>query len=186
MDSRRLTLFPKTDTITSSESAPPAAGPRAAGFPPSGSTAKRKFQGTDSPIDLKLPKLARSTGNKVYTPIEEDIERFYKAIYIVDPDGPKPYCLVHVNTRHESENAHRVVMIRRYSDRAVVGTSRPNLNLINILEAFRTDGSIFVVFDRPGVPLSDIAISHSLPLEVRELRTISREVAPCSGMRIHS
>jgi hypothetical protein len=44
------------------------------------------------------------------------------------------------------------------------------------LSVFRFQGSLFTVFDRPGFPLSEIAVSHSPQLGLAEVRTISTEV----------
>jgi hypothetical protein len=44
------------------------------------------------------------------------------------------------------------------------------------MSVLRFEGSLFTVFDRPGLPLSEIAVSHSPQLGLAELRTISTEV----------
>ena len=58
----------------------------------------------------------------------------------------------------------------------VVGLDRPNPNLLNIVSVFRFRDSLFTVFDRPGLPLSEIAVSHSPQLGLAEVKTISTEV----------
>lgn len=186
MESRRLTLFPKTgipldranvdhgiDSVTQSK-AP-----------------KRKFHGTDGPVDLELPRVVeprktRNTRepvgedfsannmNRVFTPIPQDPDQIFQCIYLVDPEGIRPYCVV--QELRPDEHPHRTVMIRRSADRTVVGLSKPAPNLLNIHGVFRFNGSLFTAFDRPGFPLSEIAVCQSPQLGVAQIKTISKEV----------
>ncbi|KAF5844329.1 hypothetical protein GGP41_004539 [Bipolaris sorokiniana] len=55
-------------------------------------------------------------------------------------------------------------MIRRSPDKSVYGLEDPNPNLLNVVSVFSFQGSLFTVFDRPGLALSEIAVSHSPPL----------------------
>jgi hypothetical protein len=109
-------------------------------------------------------------------PINGDPEQHYRCIHSVDPEGDRPYCLAQEIASDATEHAYRVVMIRRSPDRPVVGLDKPNPNLLNIVSVFRFQGSLFTVFDRPGLPLSEIAVSHSPQLGLAEVRTISTEV----------
>jgi hypothetical protein len=44
------------------------------------------------------------------------------------------------------------------------------------VSVLRFQDSLFTVFDRPGLPLSEIAVSHSPQLGLAEVKTISTEV----------
>lgn len=68
------------------------------------------------------------------------------------------------------------MMIRRSPDKSVYGLEDPNPNLLNVVSVFSFQGSLFTVFDRPGLALSEIAVSHSPPLGLAQVRTISVEV----------
>lgn len=170
MGSRRLTIFPNKghhlDAHAPHDSAPPIRA------------TKRRFHSGDRPVDLELIKGSASvkTMHKVFTPIDEDPGHLYKCISIVDPDGGRPYCLAQERDLQSNECPYRIVMVRRSTDRAVFGTTKPHSNLLNIIRVFRFDNSIFTVFDRPGLALSEIAVSHSREMGLTELKTISREV----------
>jgi hypothetical protein len=68
------------------------------------------------------------------------------------------------------------VMIRRSADRTVVGLSKPVPNLLNVQSVFRFESSLFTALDRPGLPLSEIALSQSPQFGVAQIKTISKEV----------
>lgn len=173
MDSRRLTVFPRTGNGVDNHSSINGKGSSTAPSAP-----KRKFRSENVPVDPKLPKLAPTlrVKRKIFTPLDEDPGRHYRCIHTVDPEGERPYCLAQEIASDAPEHAYRVVMIRRSSDKPVVGLDKPNQNLLNILSVFRFQGSLFTVFDRPGLPLSEIAVSHSPQLGLAEVRTISTEV----------
>jgi len=185
MDSRRLTVFPRTGTdwdntsfIRRKDGAPPHRAPKA------------KTHSDQGPADPKLPKVSKiklpaRVKHKIFTPIDGDPGQYYRCIHIVDPEGERPYCLAQDTTSDATEHAYRVVMIRRGPDRSVVGLDKPNPNLLNIVSVFRFEGSLFTVFDRPGLALSEIAVSHSPQLGLAEVKTISAEVGP-SRMRLFS
>lgn len=187
MESRRRTVFPRTgdalhqvtNTIRNEDS-----------FGQIRNT-KRKFNG-DGIVDLELTRGLVPAGNrqlprasapasnprKVFTPVDDDPERFYQCMYLVDPEGKRPYCLAQEKTLTTKECHYRIVMIRRSAARDVVGTSRPHPNLLNILSVFRFNNSFFTVLDRPGFPLSEIAVCHSPQLGLAQIQTISKEVRP--------
>jgi hypothetical protein len=174
MDSRRHTIFPRRDdalgeianTIYSAKSVAPTRA------------AKRKFNSGDGIVDLELPRALApaSSMHRVFVPIDEDPERFYQCIYLVDPEGIRPYCLAQEKTLTTNEHPYRIVMIRRSTIREVVGIHKLNLNLLNIISVFRFNESLFTVFDRPGLPLSEIAVCHSPQLGLAQIQTISKEV----------
>jgi hypothetical protein len=102
----------------------------------------------------------------------------------VDPEGERPYCLAQELASSATAHAYQIVMIRRSPEKPVVGLDNPNPNLLNILSVFRFQGSIFAVFDRPGLLLSEVAVSNSPQLGLAEVRTISTQVGLC--MYTHS
>jgi hypothetical protein len=174
MGSRRLTIFPKTgsppDEVTNTT--------RGEGsiIPKRGS--KRKFNSRDGIVDLELPRALAPTANmhKVFAAIQEDPEIFYQCIYIVDPEGRRPYCLAQEKTLTANECPYRIVMIQRSAAKAVVGTNKPHPTLLNIISLFQFNDSLFTVCDQPGLPLSEIAICHSPQLGLAQIQTISKEV----------
>ena len=173
MDSRRLTVFPRTGNgLDNASSISRKDDVRSSQAP------KRKIHSGNGPTDPKLPKLTPPlrVKRKTFMPINGDPEQHYRCIHSVDPEGDRPYCLAQEIASNATEHAYRVVMIRRSPDRPVVGLDKPNPNLLNILSVFRFQGSLFTVFDRPGLPLSEIAVSHSPQLGLAEVRTISTEV----------
>lgn len=183
MDPRRLTIFPRTGHASGNirpfreESSTPAI-----------EAPKTKFYRGNGPLDvspLRLPTTNR-TVYKTFTPIDGDPGRHYRCIHIVDPDGKRPYCLAQESASDATEHDYRVVMIRRSSDKPIVGLDKPNPNLLNIVSVFQLQGSIFTVLDRPGLPLSEVAVSHSPQLGVSEVRTISTQVGllTCTRPRI--
>lgn len=166
MEQRRLTIFPRAADL---QELTPFAD-EADRTSTSGS--KRTFSGHEGPIHLRLPKAVQ----KVFKPSDQDPQEFYECIYIVDPEGENPYALAQEVLSPRNESALRVVMIRRSTIRAIVGTSKPNANLLNIVRAFHYNGSIFTVLDRPGLPLSALLVPKHPCFGVEELRTVSREV----------
>jgi hypothetical protein len=134
----------------------------------------RKFSG-DAIVDLELPR-ALSLASKVFLPVDEDPERFYQCIYAVDPHGARPYCLAQEKTLTANVCPYRIVMIRRSTARDVVGTNKPNPHLLNIIGVYRFNGSLFTIFDRPGFPLSEVALCHSPQLGLAQIQTICKEV----------
>jgi hypothetical protein len=173
MDSRRLTIFPSTGHASGN-----IRQFREEGSTPAIEAPRPKFYRGNGPLDinpLRLPA-ANRTVYKTFTPIDGDPGRHYRCIHIVDPDGERPYCLAQEIASDATEHAYRVVMIRRSSDKSIVGLDRPNPNLLNIVSVFQLQGSIFAVLDRPGLPLSEVAVSHSPQLGVSEVRTISAQV----------
>ncbi|CAN9279157.1 unnamed protein product [Alternaria alternata] len=172
MDSRRLTVFPRTGNgLDNARSIGRNGDARLPQAP------KRKIQSGNEPADPKLPKLAPTlrVKRKTFTPIDRDPEQHYRCIHSVDPEGERPYCLAQEIASDAAEHAYRVVMIRRSPDKPVVGLEKPNPNLLNIVSVFRFRDSLFTVFDRPGLPLSEIAVSHSPQLGLAEVKTISTE-----------
>jgi hypothetical protein len=173
MNPRRLTIFPRTgqalgniSTIREEASTPAIEAP------------KPKFYSGNRRLDvesLRLPATSRAM-HKTFTPIDRDPGRHYRCIHIVDPEGERPYCLAQEIAADATGHAYRVVMIRRSLDKSVVGPEKPNPNLLNIVSVFRFQASIFIVFDRPGLPLSEVAVSHSPQLGLAEVRTISTQV----------
>ncbi|KAF5852408.1 hypothetical protein GGP41_007860 [Bipolaris sorokiniana] len=161
MDSRRLTIFPRAtngaENANSINRKGGSAEPRAP---------KRRLHSEDGLIERKLPKptLTLRAKRKIFTPLHEDPGRQYQCIHIVDPEGERPYCLAQEIASDATENGYRVVMIRRSPDKSVYGLEDPNPNLLNIVSVFSFQGSLFTVFDRPGLALSEIAVSHSPPL----------------------
>lgn len=173
MDNRRLTIFPRTgqdlgstrpirnETSTSAIEA-----------------LKPEVYGGNRPLDVepsRFPVASRAV-HKTFTPTNEDPRRHYRCIHIVDPEGENPYCLAQEITSDATNHAYRVAMIRRSPDKPVVGPARPHPNLLNIVSVFRFQTSIFTVFDRPGLPLSEVAVSHSPQLGLAEVKTISTQV----------
>jgi hypothetical protein len=157
MDSRRLTVFPRTGNGLDNAR---SAGRNGDARPP------------------QAPKLAPTlrVKRKTFTPIDRDPEQHYRCIHSVDPEGERPYCLAQEVASDAAEHAYQVVIIRRSPDKPVVGLEKPNPNLLNIVSVFRFRDSLFTVFDRPGLPLSEIAVSHSPQLGLAEVKTISTEV----------
>ena len=173
MDSRRLTVFPRTGNgLDNARFAGRNGDARLPQAP------KRKVQSSNESADPKLPKLAPTlqVKRKTFTPIDRDPEQHYRCIHNVDPEGERPYCLAQEIASDAAEHAYQVVMIRRSSDKPVVGLDKPDPNLLNIVSVFRFRDSLFTVFDRPGLPLSEIAVSHSPQLGLAEVKTISTEV----------
>jgi hypothetical protein len=197
MDSRRLTIFPRAGNGVENASSVNASSVNASSVNSSSingkvdsaapSTTKRKFQSENGPVDLTLPKLTPTlrVKRKIFTPLDEDPERHYRCIHSVDPEGERPYCLAQEIASDVSKHAYRVVMIRRSPEKSVVGLNNPDPNLLNIVSVFRFQGSLFTAFDRPGLSLSEIAVSHSPQLGLAELRTISIEVG-LSNVRLCS
>jgi len=173
MASRRLTIFPRTGNDVENASSINGKGDSAALSAP-----ERNFRSENGPVDLKLLKLTPTlrVKRKIFTPLDEDPGKHYRCIHSVDPEGERPYCLAQEIASDTTEHAYRVVMIRRSPDKSVVGLDKPKPNLLNIVSVFRFQGSLFTVFDRPGLPLSEIAVSHSPRLGLAEVRTISTEV----------
>jgi hypothetical protein len=136
---------------------------------------KRKFNSGSGLIQLNLPRVLEDT-HKFFTPIEEDPERFYQCICLVEPDGDRPYCLAQEKTLTTNEWPYRIVMIRRSATRVVVGTSKPDPNLLNIIGIFHFDNSAFTVLERPGLSLPEVAVCHSPELGLAQIQTISKEV----------
>jgi hypothetical protein len=176
MDPRRLTIFPRTGqvsgnirTIREEASTPAIEAP------------KPKFYSGNGPLDVEpLRLLATSRAmHKTFRPTDGD-PGHYRCIHIVDPEGERPYCLAQEIAADATGHAYRVVMIRRSPDKSVVGPDKPNPNLLNILSVFRFQASTFIVFDRPGLPLSEVAVSHSPQLGLAEVRTISTQVGLCT------
>lgn len=183
MDSRRLTIFPRAGNGVENASSVNVSSVNSSSINGKGdsaapSTPKRKFQSENGPVDLTLPNLTPTlrVKRKIFTPLDEDPERHYRCIHSVDPEGERPYCLAQEIASDVSKHAYRVVMIRRSPEKSVVGLDNPNPNLLNIVSVFRFQGSLFTAFDRPGLSLSEIAVSHSPQLGLAELRTISTEV----------
>jgi hypothetical protein len=150
---------------------------------------KPRFYSGNGPLEvepLRLPLTNRAM-HKTFTPIDEDPKRHYQCIHIVDPEGERPYCLAQELASNDTAHAYRIVMICRSPDRSVVGLDNPNPNLLNILSVFRFQGSIFTVFDRPSLPLSEVAVSDSPQLGLAEVRTISTQVRlwTCTPSRIN-
>jgi hypothetical protein len=171
MISRRLTIFPKTGHALQT-----TVRDRNEDVPKRGSN--RIFNNADKLVDLELPKAlsVASERHKVFTPVEDDPERFYQCIYLVDPEGTRPYCLAQEKMLTTNECPYRIVMIRRTTIRAVVGPSKPSHNLLNIISAFRFNDSLYTVFDRPGLSLSEISLCHHPQLGLAQIQTISKEV----------
>jgi hypothetical protein len=195
---RRLTLFPKTgssqderyNTVHNEENPTPIRGPlgklsatardelansvydKENLTPVGGST--RKFSG-DAIVDLELPKSV-ATASKVLVPIDRDPEIFYQCIYVVEPNGARPYCLAQEKTLVDNECPYRIVMIRRSARKKVLGTKRPNTHLLNILGVYQFNDSLYTIIDRPDVPLSEVALCHSPQLGLAQIQTISKEV----------
>jgi hypothetical protein len=185
MESRRRTIFPRTGealyNVTNPIRDEDSIGPIR--------NTKRKFNG-DGIVDLELPRALAPAGNlqlprasapasnpqRVFTPVDDDPERFYQCIYLVDPEGTRPYCLAQEKTLTTNECHYRIVMIRRSAVRDVVWTSSPHPSLLNIISVFRFSNSVFTVLDRPGLPLSEIAVCHSPQLGLAQIQTISKEV----------
>lgn len=173
MDFRRLTVFPRTgyglDHATSANDEDSAPVPK---------DTEQKFNSKYGPLDLSLPKISATlhATHKIFTPVDRDPEHSYQCIHSVDPEGRRPYCLAQQIASDPDTHAYRVVMIRRSSEKSVVGLEKPDSNLLNILSVFRFRGSLFTVFERPGLPLSEIAVSHSPQIGLAEVRTISAEV----------
>jgi hypothetical protein len=188
MDSRRLTIFPRAGNGVENASSVNASSFNASSVNSSSikgkvdsaapSTPKRNFQSENGPVDPTPPNLTPTlrVKRKIFTPLDEDPERHYRCIHSVDPEGERPYCLAQKIASDVSKHAYRVVMIRRSPEKSVVGLDNPNPNLLNIVSVFRFQGSLFTAFDRPGLSLSEIAVSHSPQLGLAELRTISTEV----------
>jgi hypothetical protein len=173
MDPRRLTIFPRTVQASGNIRTIRGEGSTSAIEAP-----KPKFYSGDGPLDvepLRLPAISRAM-HKTFTPIDGDPGRHYRCIHIVDPEGERPYCLAQEIAADATGHAYRVVMIRRSLDKSVVGPDKPNPNLLNIVSVFRFQASIFTAFDRPGLPLSEVAVSHSPQLGLAEVRTISTQV----------
>jgi hypothetical protein len=175
MDTRRLTIFPcaghglgnislnREETNTPAIEAP-----------------KTELYSENGLLDIELstlPSTSRAV-QKTFTPIDGDPRRRYRCIHTVDPEGERPYCLAQETASDATKHAYRIVMIRRSLDKPVVSLARPHPNLLNIVSVFRFQGSIFTVFDRPGLPLSEVAVSHSPQLGLAEVRTISTQVGP--------
>ena len=183
MDSRRLTVFPRAGNGVENASSVNASSVDSSSINDKGdsaapSTPKRKLQSGNGPVDLTLPKLTPTlrVKRKIFTPLNEDPGKHYRCIHSVDPEGERPYCLAQEIASDASKHAYRVVMIRRSPEKSVVGLDNPNPNLLNIVSAFQFQDSLFTVFDRPGLPLSEIAVSHSPQLGLAEVRTICTEV----------
>jgi hypothetical protein len=117
MDSRRLTVFPRTGNGLDNAR---SAGRNGDARPPQ--APKRKVQSGNEPADPKLPKLAPTlrVKRKTFTPIDRDPEQHYRCIHSVDPEGERPYCLAQEIASDAAEHAYRVVMIRRSPDKPVV------------------------------------------------------------------
>jgi hypothetical protein len=171
MHPRRLTIFPRTgqasDIRTIREDSTPAV-----------EAPKPEFYSGNGPLDAepsRLPATSRAM-HKTFTPINEDPGRNYRCIHIVDPEGERPYCLAQEIASDANKHAYRIVMIRCSLDKSVVSPDSPKSNLLNIVSVFRFQGSIFTVFDRPGLPLSEVAVPHSPQLGLAEVRTISTQV----------
>jgi hypothetical protein len=173
MDSRRLTIFPRAGhglgniSLNRDETNTPAI-----------EAPKPELYSGNGPLDIELsmlPSTSRAV-HKTFTPIDEDPSRRYRCIHTVDPEGERPYCLAQETASDASKHAYRVVMIRRSPDKSVVGLAKPHPNLLNIVSVFRFQGSIFTVFDRPGLPISEVAVSNSPQLGLAEVRTISTQV----------
>ncbi|KAF2843847.1 hypothetical protein T440DRAFT_484604 [Plenodomus tracheiphilus IPT5] len=165
MGSRRLTIFPSTGHVLGNIRAI-----RDEASTPTIEAARPKLYKGNGPLDVNLsmhPATSHS-GHKTFTPINGDPGQQYRCMHIVDPEGERPYCLAQEIASHATEHAYRVVMIRRGPDKPVVGLARPNPNLLNIVSVFQFQSSIFTVFDRPGFPLSEIAVSHSPQLGLAE------------------
>lgn len=176
MDFRRLTVFPRTgDGLNHANSA------NDENSAPVPKDAEQKLDGGNGPLDLRLPKISATlhVTRKIFTPVDGDPGLCYNCIHSVDPEGRRPYCLAQQNASNPDRYAYRVVMIRRSAEKLVVGLEKPNPNTLNILSVFRFRGSLFTVFERPGLPLSEIAVSHSPQIGLAEVRTISAEVIKC-------
>lgn len=182
MESRRLTLFPKTGISVDRANVDHSRDSVAQSKAP-----KRKFRGVDGPVDLELPRvlepktrntrgeeLSANNMNRLFSPIPQDPDQIFQCIYLVDPDGIRPYCLA--QELRPDEHPHRTVMIRRSADRTVVGLSKPIPNLLNVQSVFRFESSLFTALDQPGLPLSEIAVSQSPQFGVAQIKTISKEV----------
>lgn len=168
MNDRRLTVFP-----TTTNSVENASLINKKSNSTNLSTGKRK---RPDPLFIEYKWRKFSPTPQIFTPRDEDPGRHYRCIHIVDPQGERPYCLAQEIASSATKNAYRVVMIRRSPDKPVYGLEEPNPNLLNILSVFRFEDSLFTVFDRPGFPLSEIAVSHSPQLGLAEVKTISVEV----------
>ncbi|EMD65823.1 hypothetical protein COCSADRAFT_355203 [Bipolaris sorokiniana ND90Pr] len=172
MDSKRLTIFPRTTNGVEDANTINRRG----GYTEL-SALKRKLNREDGLVERKLSKPTPSlrVKRKIFTPLDEDPGRHYRCIHIVDPEGERPYCLAQEIASAATENAYRVVMIRRSLDKSIYGLGDSNPNLLNIVSVFRFQGSLFTVFDRPGFPLSEIAMSHSPPLGLAEMISQSQQ-----------
>jgi hypothetical protein len=183
MDSRRLTIFPRTGLGNIRPNRDKASTPAI-------KAPKQKIYSGNGPLDGELSRLPATSRamHKTFTPINGDPRRYYRCIHIVDPEGERPHCLAQEIASDTTEHAYRVVIIRRSPDKPVVGLARPNPNLLNIVSVFRFQGSIFTVFDRPGLPLSEVAVSHSPQLGLAEVTTITTQVGlrTCTHSRIDS
>ncbi|EUC27561.1 hypothetical protein COCCADRAFT_111369 [Bipolaris zeicola 26-R-13] len=172
MGSRRLTIFPRT--VNGVDNASPITRNDDSSEL---SAIKRKLHSEEGTLERKLQKFTTPlrVKRKIFTPLDEDPGKFYRCIHIVDPEGERPYCIAQGIASVANENAYRVVMIRRSSGKFFYGLEDPNPNLLNVVSVFRFQDSLFTVFDRPGLPLSEIAVSHSPRLGLAEVKTISAE-----------
>ena len=177
MDSRPLTLFPTTsysDKLEHANSIPNQ-------FPSTRATEKRppkRTFGGETKVDLQLPKHTSTIKNnplaRPINPKRQNPETLYHCIQIIKPLDQPTICLAQERSgAGEHVEQYRVVLIRRSEIKAVFGLSPANPNVLNILAVFEYENSLFTVFDRPGVPLSQIALLPSLG--VTEIKTISKE-----------
>jgi hypothetical protein len=190
---RDITPFPGTDGITRTraEVLPGSAEPTHERRP------KRKFGDGSETKRLKLlanqkkerplakPRVRRVVGGgfanekrerpeaKPIVPRDVDGELCYHSILVTHSERDQPYMLAQDIQKGEGrfEPAPGIVVIRK-CERQVFAVHHPNL--LNILEVFKFGDTKFTVSDRPGVPLSDMAMCAMLSIE--NIKTISVEV----------
>ncbi|KAF2008335.1 hypothetical protein BU24DRAFT_415970 [Aaosphaeria arxii CBS 175.79] len=129
----------------------------------------RKFANGTKPLDLALKPATPSNATYLEPKRRNPEESGYKCIMMmkIDPREQK-YCLAQTTQLD-------VVMIRRWPmDRNRLCLVRPNRRILNFIEAFEYNNSLWVVYDRPGKFLP--CVLKYTTIGTGDILTISREV----------
>lgn len=124
-----------------------------------GRSRKRRLESQKAPISFKL-----SSSTVEPSPSKlEDPNRYYAGIYKQERTW----------IAQEVASPYRVVGIKRSHNREVFRTNHKNL--LNVLNSFYYNGSLFTVFDRPEITLAQVFSCPMKPGEP-EIATITKEV----------
>ena len=102
-------------------------------------------------------------------PKEGDPDEIYQCLQIVIPIDSPQYCIA------QAKSEYSIVAIKRVPVMEVYSIRQPSPCILNILDAYRYQDSLFLVFERPGISLSKILLVRGI--KQQHLKTLIREVS---------